>query len=206
MALFNEILVGRYNRFLQKLMAMKGGPPSAQLASEIQPNISFFSGVENRILESWQRFALTLNQAAVAAQTNGLQLRNPNNSNVIAVIEQSTFLSNVNSDTFTLNLSNQGNPADLGAGGQGLRLDSRLLLSSTCIGSGNGASPGQIGTTIKLISLQNSVMYQDILMEDQELILTPGDALRMTNAVVNATTRWGLIWRERFLEDSERVG
>jgi len=40
MAKFNEILAGRYNRFLQKLFQMKGGPPSAQLSSEITTNIS----------------------------------------------------------------------------------------------------------------------------------------------------------------------
>src|SRR5438034_3476406 len=113
MARFNEILVGRYNRFVQKLLSMKGDAPVPQLASEFQPIIPTFSGVENRYLEGWDRFSITLSQTAVAAQTNGLQFRNPAGSNVIAVFEKWAFLSNGVGDTFVLNLLNFTASADL---------------------------------------------------------------------------------------------
>src|SRR5258708_26699837 len=39
MARFNEILVGRYNRYLQKLLGIKGPPPSAQRSPEVGSQI-----------------------------------------------------------------------------------------------------------------------------------------------------------------------
>src|SRR5258708_34332947 len=87
MARFNEILVGRFNRFLQKWLSMKGGPPSPQLATEIQPNFNFFSGAENRALENWFLYGTFSSQAAVALQNSFFQLRNPSKSGAPAVIE-----------------------------------------------------------------------------------------------------------------------
>src|SRR5258708_40367383 len=87
MARFNEILAGRYNRYLQKLFVLKGGPPSAQLASEVMPTFSFFTGVENRYLAGWDRFGNSSSQAGVAAVTSGIRLRNPLGSGTIAVDE-----------------------------------------------------------------------------------------------------------------------
>jgi hypothetical protein len=53
MAKYNEILTGRYNRFIQKLFSMKGPAPAPQLSSDIAMQMSFFNGVENRYLEGW---------------------------------------------------------------------------------------------------------------------------------------------------------
>src|SRR5467141_951604 len=94
MARFNEILAGRYNRFLQKLFQLKGGPPSAQLASEVMPVFPFFTGVEHRYLEGWDRYAIFLTQPAVAAQNSALRIRNPATSNIVIVIEGIIFKNN----------------------------------------------------------------------------------------------------------------
>src|SRR5467141_5154557 len=93
MARFNEILAGRYNRFLQKLFQLKGGPPAAQLASEVMPVFPFFSGVEHRYLEGWYRYYGQLSVAAIAAVGPSYQIRNPLNSEVVAVIERLTLKS-----------------------------------------------------------------------------------------------------------------
>src|SRR5713226_1397388 len=85
MAIYNEILVGRYARMLQKLFSIKGGVPAKQLAGEITPAFTLFSGAEHRYLESWGLFASSIIQAAVAAQFSQVQWRNPPGSNVIAV-------------------------------------------------------------------------------------------------------------------------
>src|SRR5260370_38399849 len=87
MARYNEILVGRYNRMLQKLFGMKGGVVAPQLASEISAAFPLFSGVENRYLESWNRFTSVVNQVALAGTPAQCQLRNTT-SNVIAVIDK----------------------------------------------------------------------------------------------------------------------
>src|SRR5229473_7164270 len=89
MAKFNEILVGRFNRALQKLLSMKGGPPSAQLATEITPNIQFNSmGQDFRALEDWYRFGIANEVLANAANQSATRLRNPATSNRIVVIEK----------------------------------------------------------------------------------------------------------------------
>src|SRR5215469_96 len=91
MARFNEILVGRYNRHFQKLLSMKGEPPAPQLASEIVPGLSLFSGVEERYLQGWNRNAVPDFVTGGAAQQAGIRLRNPKTSGVVAVLEQAYF-------------------------------------------------------------------------------------------------------------------
>src|SRR5260370_17358202 len=89
MAKFNEVLVGRFNRALQKMFSMKGGPPAAQLATEITSNVQFNQmGMDFRYLEGWDIFGDQVNPGASAANTNGYRLRNPNNPNALAVLEK----------------------------------------------------------------------------------------------------------------------
>jgi len=86
MALYNEILVGRYNRSLQKLFGIKGSPPAPQLSSDIQTSHSFFSGQENRYPESWYLYGVPKAFAASAANRNQFRIRNGVTSGVIAVV------------------------------------------------------------------------------------------------------------------------
>src|SRR5713101_5173625 len=92
MGRFNEILVARYNRYLQKLFGIKGDAPVPILASEIMPSFSLFSGIENRFLESWYRYGIGIDIPAGAAGKNGqVRLRNPSGSNVLGVVEKVTM-------------------------------------------------------------------------------------------------------------------
>src|SRR5258708_33101896 len=90
MAKFNEILSGRFNRALQKLLSMKGGPPAGQLATEIGVQFPLPLGVEFRYLEQWERFGVVPLAAGVAAANIAIRLRNPPRSNMIAVWEKIT--------------------------------------------------------------------------------------------------------------------
>src|SRR5260370_17773678 len=77
MARFNEILVGRYNRMLQKLFSMKGSPPAAQLASEIGATIEIERvSVDQRWLIG-TRFWARVQQVAGVGNTRQIRLRNP---------------------------------------------------------------------------------------------------------------------------------
>src|SRR5258708_33716745 len=87
MAIFNEILVGRYNRALQKLLGIKGSPPVRQVGGEIMPILGMFYGVDNRFLETWYRYAFNFDQPAIAGLTTAVRFRNPAGSGVIAVLE-----------------------------------------------------------------------------------------------------------------------
>src|SRR6266852_9029470 len=84
MAKFNEILTGRFNRALQKSLQLKGGPPAAQLASEIMPTLAHFRGREDRFLESWNLYGSAGAGVATAGIVTGFRLRNPKTSGVLA--------------------------------------------------------------------------------------------------------------------------
>src|SRR5260370_39185827 len=96
MAKCNEINVGRFNRALQKSLQLKGGPPSAQLASEVMPILAFFRGAEDRSLESWYRFASWAQCVATVAAHGVAQLRNPKTSGAIVVVERISFNNQTN--------------------------------------------------------------------------------------------------------------
>ena len=198
MALFNEILTGRYNRFLQKLFQMKGEAPAPQLASEISTTFSFFNGVENRFIETWNRFGNTLIAGAVAAQNSCVRMRNPAGSNVIAVVEKLTV---TNGATDVVTINNQIADANLGTLGGSIRLDFRQASGSAIILSlGNNVAGG---SNFAGSGVTANVAYDFIVFEEQELTILPGDQLDIRNVVVNNALRVSMIWRERALEESE---
>src|SRR5437879_9107751 len=103
MARFNEILVGRFNRALQKYTAIKGGPPAAQLATEIGSQFQFNQmGMDFRALEGWNTFWAFLSQGPTAGQTNTFQFRNPAGSNIVVVMESFSITDNVAAQLLTL--------------------------------------------------------------------------------------------------------
>jgi hypothetical protein len=207
MAKFNEILVGRFNRALQKLLSMKGGPPSAQLATEITPNIQFNSmGNDFRALEDWYRFGIIANIGPVAAAQSGVRFRNPTNSNRIAVFEKISAGNGSAAAVFTqIILETQTTNVDL-AGAIAINANvswdkrknvgSGLILSqaapAAALSLGRAGVDSAINTT-----------FDFILTDNAEVILSPGEAiqLRMTANNQELDTTWW--WRERFFEESE---
>src|SRR5260370_4141043 len=87
MGIFNEIVEGRLNRGLQKLFAIKGGPPVRQLGGEIMPVHPLRSGVENLWLEGWNRFVAFTDLTSGVGQIVGVRMRNPIGSNGNGVLE-----------------------------------------------------------------------------------------------------------------------
>src|SRR5712664_1212000 len=132
MAKFNEILVGRYNRFLQKVLSMKGGPPSAQLSTEIQPQFSFPDlGKEVRIFLGWDHFYFSANvPAGGVGNISALKIRNPVANNVIVVVEKVTFTGAVNAAPF---INRQVPSTDFANLFTGAFMDARNRRSSSAI-------------------------------------------------------------------------
>jgi hypothetical protein len=205
MAIFNEILSGRFNRSLQKIFGIKGPPPVRQLGGEVMPVHMLGTGVESRYLEGWNRFAAAQSDAALAANTDAVRLRNPSGSNVIAVIEKILVDSNT-SQLFTLSLG----PAAvaLAGGAQVLtnaRLDARTNINPTLEISGANNSPAGISSQKLVFLVVANASIDLIFFEDQEITLLPGDGVQLTTSVVNTTLDVSFIWRERLLEESERT-
>ena len=204
MAKFNEILVGRFNRALQKLLSMKGGPPSAQLATEITPNIQFNSmGQDFRALEDWYRFGIASDQSANVGNQSATRLRNPPNSNRIVVIEKISCAVSVNTQ---VSLETQTVTSDLGTVlgiSANVSWDKRKNQGSAMILSTSNAAPAALSLGREIINLLALTTHDFILTDNQEVILSPGEAIQVrtfTNAVILDTNFW---WRERFFEESE---
>jgi hypothetical protein len=211
MALYNEILVGRFNRALQKVFGMKGGPPAPQLASEIGPTVAMFYGVENRYLEGWNRFGGAFFTPASVGNMTCTRIRNPAGSNVIIVIEK-LLVSHSAGFVDQVLLVHGTAVGDLGAINSTLfaRIDPRGNPQPTAILSTQNSAP-----TAPLLTNQQSLIgvqfnatnanWDFITFEEQELNLLPGDAYQVNNQTVNGDQTSNIIWRERFLEDSERT-
>ncbi len=208
MAKFNEILVGRFNRALQKLLSMKGGPPAAQLATEITTNIQFNQmGNDFRYLEGWDIFGDQVNPGASVGNSNGYRLRNPNNSNVVAVVEKVFVAASVATDVVMRVSTAIGQPGvELATvrGGVVLDLRSQRVPGSTIIPS-NAQPSVAFGAGFFRWTLAPNVGVELIVDENQELLILPGTAIQFETSVVNLAWQIAARWRERFLEDSERT-
>lgn len=213
MAIFNEILAGRYSRALQKLFGMKGGAAVRQLAGEVTPSIPFFSGVENRFIETWNRWAAVGDAGPTAANQSGVRIRNPVGSNIIAVIEKLSVCEATGTDRL---LIQQGTTAaDLSTvnGVAGNRLDARQAFTTAtvapvCIVSQQSSAVAlpALGNQFTLwgnFALANT-SYDYVWDENQELTILPGDALQFSALTVNVRFLASIQWRERSLEESER--
>jgi hypothetical protein len=205
MAGYNEILVGRFNRGLQKLFGMKGGPPVPTLSSEIMPVHWLHNAVDSLYLEGWSSFGISVSNGAVAAQNTAVQIRNPVAVNMIAVIFKLKFQVSA-ADSVLVRLGSSAadlttlNPAP------NSRLDSRTNSApSAIISRANNAIAFAGGNNIDAPNVPVSSSYEEILTEDQQIPLLPGDALEILTVGVNETLIVTFWWRERFLEDSERT-
>ena len=206
MALYNEILAGRFNRFLQKHLSMKGGPPAAQLQGDIGSNIAFYTGIESMVHQSWDTYGSQLSVAAVAAQNGAIRLRNPVNSGFVAVIFKILAV-NVGAAADTPQISQNGpnfitdltTPIVFTV----QRLDARCKPTPGLIGSSQN-NFAVSGNLIGRIGLGIGASGDFMNVDDQEIPLLPGDALTYSTVTVNqqATITWW--WRERPLEDSEK--
>jgi len=202
MARFNEILTGRYNRYLQKLLQMKGGSPAPQLAGEIQASIVLFHGVETRVHEGWDRFAMAFNQPGVAAQTSQARIRNPVGSNTIIVLEKIT-VANALADAPTVSggptvtdlatiVSNVANRLDPRGRPGSTAIVSRAAAASAVLNQVRWSGNGPANFTLDLMTF-----------EDHEWPLLPAEGVQIEAGTVNQNLTFSILWRERALEGSE---
>src|SRR5882672_5728754 len=130
MAIFNEILVGRYNRALQKLLGIKGTSPVRQIAGEITPALAMFYGVDNRFLETWYRYAFTFDQPAIPGLTTAVRFRNPANSAIMAVLE-SVKIWSAGAQNIQMRQRDTIGDVNLGASSQIQGIERRQFLPTT---------------------------------------------------------------------------
>jgi hypothetical protein len=202
----NEIRAARFNRHLQKFLSMKGAAPAPLLSKEIAAHFLLEDGAaaDQRFLQSWETFGTGQNIGAGLGFNSGGQLRNPVGSNLIAVVEKSTF--GVNAGV-NIEWSVGAQTADLpvldvtaGFDGRTRQFGANIIASHNPVGSGVAGLGvvGIFGTT------PTPFVFDLILNENQEFPLLPGFAVQVRCLTPNTAINLSWKWRERFLEDSER--
>jgi hypothetical protein len=202
MAVLNEILVGRFNRSLQKLYGVKGIVPVKALAPEVMPVHVIFQGMETRFLDGWGRFGNTFTIPAGATTTGAYRILNPAFSNTIALIESILL-----SAPAPLSFREDQGPASLGdlsAGNPSITLDTRLNASALCHVSQSSLSP-PTSQIYQSGIIAGNTLAQLVQNVNQERTLLPGFFLQWSNININQAFFVSLIWRERFLEEPERL-
>src|SRR5467141_2072325 len=210
MARYNEILVGRYNRLVQKLLSMKGDASLFQFSTEMMAVLPFFNGAENRYLESWQRFALSVNSGIPAAgNRSAVRIRMNAGANVIAVIEKLQIWTGANtvSPFLFYNAVATVLPTENVATVPANQIDAR---------GGQTGSSAILSTSINFGLVGSNPMWQAqvpansqgvdyILTDIQELPLAPGSEYTIVAGTLVQAVQVNFMWRERFLEESERT-
>jgi hypothetical protein len=210
MAIFNEIHSGRFNRALQKIFVIKGSPPVRQLAGEVVPAVQLFYGAENRYLEGWNRFAWSFQNGPSAAQTNGMRLRNPATSNLVAVLEKVSFFSTNSAMSIILSAGDNNPDLETIAAVSPMPLDNRQGPAGTHT-SNLIASTGALSPPVQRVLFQGNsgvgawVITDVVMDENQEIPILPGRSVTLQQTTVNTTLIGNYIWRERLLEESERT-
>jgi hypothetical protein len=205
-AIANEILVGRYNRFVQKLLSMKGPAALSQLSGELSPSLAMLNGAETKYLQGWDQFGFSTQTAANAGQLSGIQLRNPTGSNVIAVFERVQGFAALANDQpkygiiatttdFTVFTNTRANFDPRG------RTNPTLILSRGNLTANFTAPTLWQGAVV----FNGDPTVEAIVTEGQEFPLLPGEALQFNGSQLNQAVNYTFKWRERFLEDSERA-
>jgi hypothetical protein len=205
MARLNEILVGRFNRGLQRVYGIKGHPPVATLAPEIMPVHSIFFGQEQRWNEGWTRYGL----AVVLTGTTGvpsMQIRNPAGSGLVVVVER-VFVDTITAGRFELQYGTATPDLTTSLNSSTRSMDARNTAKSAAVLSSNvTVGAGQIGGTVLQASVAGSTVLDFLGGESaNEFPVLPNDALRCQFDTVAVTVDMSFIWRERFLEEGERI-
>jgi len=204
MARFNEILVGRFNRFLQKFFSMKGGPPSAQLATEVSSQIQLADAdfIENRFVAAVNSWAFQANVAAGGAgNRSAIRLRNPTNSGLVVTVEKIAFAMITADQPFVTRGPLQA--PDLTTTLAALPRDSRLQTSGSSTIPSFSSAAVITGATIWIGAGVTNSMAEVIIDPHHEVVLMPQDIITLYAGVQNQTLNAQIWWRERPLEEGE---
>jgi hypothetical protein len=201
MAIYNEILVPRIARGIQKLFGIKGAVPAKQLAGEIMPVHLIPTGAETRFLDGWNRWGVGILSTANAANTNGVQLRNPSGSNMIAVIERAIVFSSAGQE-LDYGIIAGAASIDLAGVHGSTSLDQRVVgppASATLVESDSNTSP--LSGNIFFRTFANIDLIPTV---GAEIVIAPGSLVRVVSTLANTQILVNFCWRERLLEEAER--
>jgi len=212
MAIFNEILVGRYNRALQKIFAIKGSPPVRQLGGEITPTIDVRSGVENRFIESWYRYQASDFVQLNAGNNGSVRLRVARGSNIVAVLEKLTIGVSVAQNVFLVRGLGLVQANDLPTILNSNSMDTRQVAKSQAIASSTNVTVAGGTVVANLVLPAGGPPFEVIPDQDHQMnviakfgstLASLGDDFLEVRCTAASQLSVYMVWRERVLEESE---
>jgi hypothetical protein len=202
MAKYNEILVGRYNRYLQRLLSMKGDPPAPQLAGEIAPQFEIEQiAAELRFLMQFDRYIGGPNSIATGGVTSSTQIDNPASSGVIAVIEKWQISTDV-ATRVDLSVSYAAITAETNVFAM-VRVDGRTKNTNCPIRISSGTGFTSLPTGVGGFYLPANSEIELVQDQNQELVISPGQSWRIVTTAVLVNLYTVMIVRVRALEEGE---
>ncbi len=202
MAVYNEILVGRFNRFLQKFLSMKGPASMNVLAPELQAQLAFLAGAESFLHQGWSLYSNAMGFGAGGAGNFAtMRLRNPIPSNAIAVITGLFIETSGQTFDLSFNIVN----SDLGAATPSAAWDTRGETTVTNVSSAIFSALNGVTSDLPFLLAVYNGTPGGANRITQEFPLLPGTSIQLRNTTANAAGIATIFWRERFLEESERT-
>lgn len=222
MALYNEILVARYNRALQKLLGLKGDSPAPQLGADIEPGITLENDRPELgflLGENW--YGADILSPATAAINGRVRIRLATRG-VLVVVESIIVTTPTTSQTIQL-YKNAVDQADFaGTVAVPVGTDDRVQQGSTGTAVGpvslteDHTGTGTNGTVLRSASVLNAVPTE-MLARPLVMILnrspnvppagqvgTPiANSYEIRGATVNLDLRVAIRYRVRQAEESE---
>lgn len=204
MALFNEILVGRYNSILHKLLNMKEGAPAPTLASDVvaticleldRPEWQFLGG-------EWFGSVFT-SKIADAGNLSYMGIFNGAATGVLAIVE-GILVTNINAAATTYNVV-VGGTTGLTGTVRGNAHDRRFTKQSTCL-VGSGVEAALTGSRIYQLTIpagESRLMSFPVILPPTDVIPGLISNVTVTTAAINTEVRGSFFWREHQMEPSE---
>lgn len=211
MAVYNEILAGRLNRFVQKLLSIKGPTSLVAVSADLRFIHPISSGIENQYLQGWDHFGLaTFVGAAGAGNLSLFELRNPPGSGIVGVVTRAFGGESIATNTaFGLNTQLQlarGATTDQNTLLSPIGWDQRGRPAPTLITSSNTAAVTGVGGIHQILGQASAPAFAltELMAPGLEIPVLPGTAVYIQSGNVNVALEAMFWWRERPLEDSEK--
>ena len=199
---FNEINAGRYNRLLQRLISIKGGPPAATLAGDVLSCLVLEQDAQEwPYLQGIRVLASSGLQVANVGAVSRFRFRNPANSGVLALIDQiwycvGTLISGVELRNYGTSSSNLTNIATSRA--RDMRAnDPTPNNAGACTLSFEAAAASGV------VIYQSGALANVPYLLEPRMVLPPGSAIELAGNTANVQLMMSIWWRERQAEEGE---
>lgn len=211
MAALNEILVGRFNGLLTRLLKITGGAPAPQLTPEVQPILQLISdSADLAFLKEEFLMVFGATTSNVALKQSYVQVANPSNSGLLIIIEGITVSADFSTPTavqYGFGLTTPSTRAVQRVVSRDSRVNPGLASSQSgpgaCTFGSDAVADGVAGIAFnqaRVDLLSFTSLYLPV-----KYVIEPGDAFSVWCEAVNIPTTASIFYRARAAQQAELV-